>query len=234
LSPNEEDHEGDIADDKGVADAQFPPVEGGGQLLIPTTTVSPSRPLNPVEVMPPGPCDSSLRLPTPLGFDEDAAPPQREGVSAVMAGVATTMSPRTAARAPMGDDGEPPSPLQDVLAQVDGDGFQQVPWSRGRLGNNFGTNYSSLSTLEGTNTPRMRQNSFAVLSESQGSKSPTSCHSRPLTGALEQDHGSTPITFRSTIDTSFRKFFGDTSDDTLLQFHTIFQEGAAMVDKALD
>jgi hypothetical protein len=48
---------------------------------------------------------------------------------------------------------------------------------------------------------------------------------------LEQDHGSTLITF---WDSSFRKFFGDTSDDTLLQFHTIFQEGAAMVDEALD
>ncbi len=131
LSPNEEDHEGDIADDKGVADAQFPPVEGGGQLLIPTTTVSPSRPLDPVEVMPPGLCDSSLRLPTPLGFDKDAAPPQRKDVLAAMAGVATTMSPCTAARAPMGDDGEPPSPPRNVLAQVDGDGFQQVPWSRG-------------------------------------------------------------------------------------------------------
>jgi hypothetical protein len=177
LSPNKEAHEGDIADDKGVADAQFPPVKGGGQLLIPTTTVSPSRPLDLVEVMPPGPCDSSLRPPTPFRFDDDAAPPQREGVSAAMAGVATTMSPRTAAHAPMGNEGEPPSPPRDVLAQVDGDGFQQVPWSRGRLGNNFGTNFASLSTLEGTNTPRTRQNSFAVLGASQGSESPTSSHS---------------------------------------------------------
>jgi hypothetical protein len=51
---------------------------------------------------------------------------------------------------------------------------------------------------------------------------------------LEQDHRSTPITFWSTIDSSFRKFFGDTSDNTLLQFHTIFQEGAGIVDEALN
>jgi hypothetical protein len=94
-----------------------------------------------------------------------------------MAGVDTKMSPRTAAHAPMGDKGKPTSPPRDVLTQVDGDGFQQVPWSRGRLGNNFGTNFASLSTLEGTNTPRTRQNSFAVLGASQGSESPTSSHS---------------------------------------------------------
>jgi hypothetical protein len=75
LSPNKEAHEGDIADDTGVADAPFPPVEGGGQLLLPTAMVLPSQPLNLVEVMPPGPCDSSLRPTTPLGFDNDAAPP---------------------------------------------------------------------------------------------------------------------------------------------------------------
>ncbi len=145
--------------------------------------------------MPHGLCNSSLRLTTPLGLDDDAAPPQREGVSAAMAGVDTKMSPRTAACAPMGDEEEPTSPPRDVLAQVNGDGFQQVPWSQGQLGNNFGSNFASLSTLEGTNTPQARQNSFAVLGASQGSESPTSSHSQPLTGALEQDHGSTPITF---------------------------------------
>jgi hypothetical protein len=131
LSPNKEAHEGDIADDTGVADAPFPLVDGGRQLLLPTATVSPSRPLDIVEVMPPGPGNSSLRLTMPLGFDNDAAPPQREGVSAAMAGVDTKMSPRTATRAPMGDEEEPTSPPRDVLAQVDWDGFQQVPWSLG-------------------------------------------------------------------------------------------------------
>ena len=57
LSPNKEAHKGDIADDTGVADAPFPPVEGGGQLFLPTAMVSPLRPLDIVEVMPPGPCD---------------------------------------------------------------------------------------------------------------------------------------------------------------------------------
>jgi hypothetical protein len=137
LSPNEEAHEGDIADDTGVANAPFPPVDGGGQLLLPTAMVLPLQPLDIVEVMPPGPDNSSLRLTMPLGFDDDAAPPQRKGVSAAMAGVDTKMSPRTAARAPMGDKEEPTSPPRDVLAQVDGDSFQQVPWFWGRLGNNF-------------------------------------------------------------------------------------------------
>jgi hypothetical protein len=81
LSPNKEAHEGDIADNTGVADAPCPPVEGGGQLLIPTATVLLSQPLNLVEVMPPRPCDSSLHLPTPLGFDDNAAPLQRKSVS---------------------------------------------------------------------------------------------------------------------------------------------------------
>jgi hypothetical protein len=109
-SPNKEAHKGDIVDNTGVADAPFPPVEGGGQLFLPTAMVSPLRPLDIVEVMPPGPCNSSLRLTMPLELDDDAAPQQRKGVSAAMAGVDTKMSPRTAARTPMSDKEEPTSP----------------------------------------------------------------------------------------------------------------------------